>query len=108
MVSSLVQDLAPPDSAARPQKPSNAGDSSSRQAQLQHGRVESEHTGVAPEASIPDAEPKAVPMEVEKPRVRKVWTCQLTGLVLCICMLKRMGRYQVSEVNPVCLNVQLI
>ena len=89
MVSSLVQDLAPPDSAARPHKPSDAGDSTSRKAQLQHDSTASEDAGQALEAGVLDAEPEALPTEVEKPRVRKVCTCQRYGT--CIGMLTRMS-----------------
>ena len=89
VVSSLVQDLAPPDSAARPPKPSDAGDSNSRKAQLQHDSAAPGHTGQVPGAGIPDAEPEASPTE-EKPPVRKVCSHQLYVTWLRIGMLARM------------------
>ena len=76
MVSSLVQDLASPDTAARPQRPINAGNSSSCAAQLQHETIATEQEGGMPEAGSPDAELEAFPVEEEKPRGRKVG-CQL-------------------------------
>ena len=106
VVSSLVQDLAPPDTAARPPRPSDAGNSSSRAAQLQRGTTASEQTGRAPKAGISDAEPEA--MEVEKPRGRKVLTCQLNGTKMCICMLWQMRRPAPSNHKWLSLVVELI
>ena len=72
VVSSLVQDLAPPDSAARPQRLSNADDSSSHEAPSHHARTAPEPKARARKAGNPAVKMATVPREVEKPRGRKV------------------------------------